>query len=116
MLFVHNSATLSGMPELTVDAGICGFVTVIRTSSADMQTGSIEFETACPHAAKARDELRSVDAYAELFKKPHETSVYAALSKHLPHVTCPLYSGFLKAIEAAAGLALQKDVSMKFTP
>jgi hypothetical protein len=103
------------MPELTVDAGICGFVTVIRTSSSDMQTVSIEFETTCPHAAKARAELSSVDAYAELFKKPHETSVYAALSKHLPHVTCPLYSGFLKAIEAAAGLALQKDVSMKFS-
>jgi hypothetical protein len=26
-----------------------------------------------------------------------------------------LYSGFLKAIEAAAGLALKKDVSMAFT-
>jgi len=75
-----------------------------------------EYETGCPHAAKARDDLQSIDAYAELFKKPHETSVYAALSKHLPHVTCPLYSGFLKAIEAAAGLALSKDVSMKFTP
>lgn len=104
------------MPELTIDAGICGFVTVIRTSSSDMQTVSIEFETTCPHAVKARQELLRVDAYAELFRKPHETSVYAALSKHLPHVTCPLYSGVLKAIEAAAGLALPKDVSMKFTP
>ena len=104
------------MAELTVDAGICGFTTVIRTASDDMQTVAIEYETGCPHAARARDELTSIDAYAELFKKPHETSVYAALSKHLPHVTCPLYSGFLKAIEAAAGLALPKDVSMKFTP
>ena len=75
-----------------------------------------EYQTGCLHASKARDDLQSIDAYAELFKKPHETSVYAALSKHLPHVTCPLYSGFLKAIEAAAGLALQKNVSMKFTP
>ena len=104
------------MPELTIHAGICGFTTVIRTSSTDMQTVSIEYETTCPHAGKAREELRSVDAYAQLFKKPHETSVYAALSKHLPHVTCPLYSGFLKAIEAAAELALLRDVSMTFTP
>jgi hypothetical protein len=103
------------MPELTIHAGICGFITTIRTASDDQQTVTIEYDTTCPHAAKARAELTSVDAYAELFKKPHETSVYAALSKHLPHVTCPLYSGFLKAIEAAAGLALQKDVSMKFT-
>ena len=104
------------MTELTIQAGICGFTTVIRTSSADAQTVFIEFETTCPHALKAREELRSVDAYTELFKKPHETSVYRTLSKHLPHVTCPLYSGFLKAIEAAAGLALPKGVSMIFTP
>ena len=102
------------MPELTVDAGICGFVTTIRASSTDQQTVTIEYDTTCPHAVKARGELGSVDAYAELFRKPHETAVYAALAKHLPHVTCPLYSGFLKAIEAAAGLALPKDVSMKF--
>ena len=104
------------MAELTVEAGICGFTTVIRTVSDDTQTVAIEYETGCPHAAKARNELKSIDAYAELFKKPHETSVYAALSKYLPHVTCPLYSGFLKAIEVAAGLALPKDVSMTFTP
>jgi hypothetical protein len=103
------------MAELTIHAGICGFTTVIRTSSADMQNVTIEIETTCPHAEKAREELRSVDAFAELFRKPHETSVYAALSKSLPPVTCPLYSGFLKAIEAAAGLALPKDVTMTFT-
>ena len=104
------------MHELTIHAGICGFITVVRTASADMQAVSIEYETTCPHADKAHEELMSVDAYTELFRKPHETSVYAVLSKHLPHVTCPLYSGFLKAIEAAAGLALPRDVSMTFTP
>jgi hypothetical protein len=104
------------MIELTIDAGVCGFTTVIRASSEDQQTVTLSYETACPHAAKARAELVSIDAYAELFKKPHDTAVYAALSRHLPHVTCPLYSGFLKAIEAAAGLALPRDVSMRFTP
>lgn len=102
------------MTELTVHAGVCGFVTTIRASSEDQQAVRIAYETTCPHAAKAREELTGVDAYTELFRKPHETVVYAALSKHLPHVTCPLYSGFLKAIEAAAGLALPRDVTMTF--
>ena len=104
------------MSQLTINAGVCGFTTVVRTSSEDQQTVTISYETTCPHAAKAREELVSVDAYQELFRKPHETAVYAALSKHLPHVTCPLYSGFLKAIEAAAGLALPRDVTMTFAP
>lgn len=103
------------MTELTIHAGVCGFVTKVRTTSDDQQTVRIDYETTCPHAEKARAELASVDAYAELFRKPHETTVYAALSKTLPHVTCPLYSGFLKAIEAAAGLALPRDVTMTFT-
>jgi hypothetical protein len=102
------------MPSLTVNAGVCGFVTKIRTKSDDQQTVTIDFETTCPHLARARGELTSIDAYAELFRKPHETTVYAVLSKHLPHVTCPLYSGFLKAIEAAAALALPRDVTMIF--
>jgi hypothetical protein len=100
------------MPELTVHSGICGFITVIRTAPTDIQAVSIEFETTCPNADKAHEELRSVDACTELFRRPHETFVYGALSKHIPHVTCPLYCGFLKAIEAAAELALPKDVSI----
>ena len=96
----------------TVDAGICGFITRIKTASADMQMIQITYESDCPHLNKTKDEISSVDAFQELFKKPHETSVYQILSKHLPHVTCPLYSGFLKAIEVAAGMALPKDVTI----
>ncbi len=104
------------MTELTVASGICGFRTVIRASSEDRQMVSIDFETTCVNALAARGELKNVDAYTELFRKPHETAVYAVLSKHLPHTACPLYSGFLKAIEVEAGLALPKDVSMTFAP
>jgi len=103
------------MPELSVESGVCGFNTVIRTCTEDMQTVSIDYQTTCPNAAKAHHELKKVDAFVELFKKPHDTVVYAALSRHLPHAACPLYSGFLKAVEAAAGLALKKDVSMRFS-
>lgn len=100
------------MAQVTVDSGICGFSTMIKTESSDMQNVSIEYESQCPHVVKAREELTNVDAYTEIFKKPCETTVHGVLSKYLPHVTCPLYSGFLKAIEVAAGLALPKNVSI----
>ena len=63
------------MPEIIVDSGVCGFVTRIRASSEDQQTVTITYETTCPNAAKARGELTSIDAYAELFRKPHDTAV-----------------------------------------
>ncbi len=100
------------MAQVTVDAGICGFATTIQAASADMQVVQISYESDCPHVNKAKEELTSVDAFQELFKKPHETTVYQILSKYLPHVTCPLYSGFFKAIEVAAGMALPKDASI----
>lgn len=101
------------MATVSVESGICGFTTNIRTESADMQNVKIEWDSDCPHIQKAGQSLVDVDAYQELFKKPADTSVYAALAPHLPHVTCPVYSAFLKAIEVAAGLALPKDVAIK---
>ena len=77
-----------------------------------MQIVQISYESDCPHVNKAKTKLTSVDAFQELFKKPHETKVYQILLKHLPHVTCPLYSGFFKAIEVAAGMALPKNVAI----
>ena len=100
------------MATVTVDSGICGFSTKISTESSDGQTVAIDFESECPHVMKAKNELASVNAFEELFKKPAETRIYGALAQHLPHVTCPLYSGFLKAVEVAAGMALPKNVSM----
>jgi hypothetical protein len=97
------------MARVKVDAGICGFTTEVTAEAADTNRVTIRFESTCPHVVKAGAELTGVEVYSEIFRKPHKTRVYQALSPHLPHVACPLYSGFLKAIEAAAGLALPKD-------
>ena len=97
------------MARVRVDAGICGVTTEIIAESTDGNTVTIRFESTCPHVVKARADIASVEAYSEIFRKPHETRVYEALSPPLPHVACPLYSGFFKAIEVAAGLALPKD-------
>ena len=97
------------MAKVKVDAGICGFSTEITAEQSEGGAVAIGFHSTCPHVVKARPELLVVDAYSEIFRKPHETRVYQALSPHLPHVACPLYSGFFKAIEVAAGLALPKD-------
>ncbi len=101
------------MATVTVHAGVCGFTTEINARSEDSQNVEIDFTSDCPNVVKAKNELGSVNAYNEIFKPLSETEVYETLSSHLPHVACPLYSGFLKAIEVAAGLALPKDASIR---
>ena len=101
------------MATITIDAGVCGFKTVIHAHSEDGQHVDLEFESACPHVMMAQEQLKRVDAFDELAKKLHETTVHQVLSKHLPHLACPLSTGVFKAIEVAAGLALPKDVIIR---
>ena len=102
------------MQKVRINAGVCGFTTVVRAESDDGQTVRLAFESACPHVGKASARLSEVDAYTEIFTKPAETKTYRELSQDLPHVACPVYAGVLKAIEAAAGLALPRDSAITF--
>lgn len=101
------------MTKVTIDPGICGFPIIIHASSEDMQNVKIEMTTGCPNLKEATKEIGEFDAFKELFTKAEKSNVYAILSKYVPHPTCPVYSGILKAIEAEAGLALPKDCHIK---
>jgi len=103
------------MAKVTVDSGICGFTTAIEAASDDMQNVKLKIVSDCPHIARGAADLKKVDAFSELFgKKLHETSVYQALTPHLPHVTCPVCAGVLKAVENTAGLALPRQACIRF--
>jgi hypothetical protein len=64
------------MAKVKVDAGICGFSTEITAEQSAGGAVAIGFQSTCPHVVKARDRLSSMDAYSEIFRKPHETRVY----------------------------------------
>lgn len=101
------------MTKVTIDPGICGFPIIIHATSEDMQIVKIQMTTGCPNLKEAIKEITEFDAFEELFSKAENSKVYAILSKYVPHPTCPVYSGMLKAIEAEAGLALPKDCYIK---
>lgn len=101
------------MAKVSVSSGICGFSIKIIASSDDGQNVKLAFETDCPNIARAQKELKEVDAYQELFAKPHETSTYKIFSQYIPHISCPIYTAIFKAIEVASGMALPKDVTIK---
>jgi hypothetical protein len=102
------------MTKVEVHAGVCGFKTIITAEAEDEQTIAVSLASGCPNLKGAAAELGSVDAYSEIFSKPHEGVVYKTLSKHVPHTACPIYVGVLKAIEAEAKLALPRDATIRF--
>lgn len=102
------------MAKARIDAGVCGFVTDVQAVTDDGQNVRLEISSTCPHVTAAASELTGVDAYSEIFTSPAQTRTYEVLSQHLPHVACPVYTGVLKTIEAAANLALPRSSSITF--
>lgn len=103
------------MIKLKADAGICGFTTYIEAENVDGQNVSLDIKSNCPNIAKVIKDLKIVDAYANVFAKPAFSGpIYKILGDALPHAACPLPSAILKAVEAAASLALKKDVKIEF--
>lgn len=100
------------MYKITINPGICNFPIIIKAQSNDMQHVSIHIATGCSSIQKAAQEIAELDAYNELFVKPDQSETYKILSKYVPHPSCPIYTGILKAVEVAAGLALPADVTI----
>lgn len=77
-----------------------------------MQNVDISIESDCPNIQKMAGELKSIDAFKEIFSRAVNTTAYQLASKHCPHPGCPVPSGILKAVEVAVGLALPKDAQI----
>jgi hypothetical protein len=109
----------SGTPVSTVrcqiDAGICGFQTTVVAEAESMRKVYLDIQSDCPQVTKAAEQLPEMDMLDELRTGLGQGVVYTALAGCVKHVTCPVGSGILKAAEAAAGLALPKDVTLKMS-
>ena len=98
-----------------IDAGICGFKTVVTAEAESMRKVKLTIESDCKQIQKAAEQLPEMDMLEELRAGLGKGHVYEVLSGTVRHVTCPVGSGILKAAEAAAGLALPKDATITVT-
>ncbi len=108
------------MTIVDITAGICGFTTTVTAESHAAYTANFHLETDCPNWKKVEDILggESLNMMTELFKdkasgKLNSRVLDVSLST-IPHVSCPVISGLLKALEVSSGLALPKDAQIKF--
>ena len=98
-----------------IHAGVCGFTINVKAVSDDDHKVQLEITSDCPNYHKIAKELTEVDAYKEIFNKPHMGRVYEVFAKYSPHSSCPGVSGILKTVEVAAGLALPQIANMIIT-
>lgn len=103
------------MTKVEVFSGICGFTTRIEVEDKQNYMASCKMEGECPNCSKVAEILAKepINMMDELFKKG-QSKVLAACQANLPHVSCPVPAGILKALEVGVKLALPADATIKF--
>ncbi len=110
------------MVTVEITAGICGLVTIIHAEAEKNldYIASIRIESDCPNWQKVEKILggEKINVMKELFVDKDTRTINSRVLEvsvnTIPHVSCPVISGTLKALEVSVGLALPKDASILF--
>jgi sorbitol-specific phosphotransferase system component IIBC len=101
--------------KVTVDSGICGFVTTVEVDRVTKHKVRVVVNSDCENVASLGESLTEIDRWT-VFKRHQDSEIYQAASNCHLHITCPVPIAVLKAIEVETGLALPRDVSISFKP
>ena len=107
------------MTKVEINAGICGFKTIVTVEDKEDYMAVFQLDTQCPNWKKVNDKLggEKISVMGELFKgkdkQLHSRVLDTALAT-IPHVSCPVISGILKALEVGVGLALPQNAHICF--
>jgi hypothetical protein len=102
------------MVKAEIFSGICGFTTFVD-ATMDGRSCNLEIKSECPSIQRLAEDLKQVDPYQEISRRPTLPQTFQAANKHCAHASCPVAVGIIKAIEVEAGLALPADVTIKIT-
>ncbi len=101
------------MTKVRIDPGVCGFPTDVKISKKSGKVYSVSVVSECEMVQKLGEEISELD-FSDAFKKILDNPVYRKGSICLKHVSCPVPSGILKALEVEAGLAVPRGVRIEF--
>ena len=105
--------------QVSVNAGICGFVTNAKVASEDSQNVLFKVESQCEKIALLGENLAAkgpIDAYQEI--SPAANSVLMETVRETLKgccAGCAVPVGLFKGMQVAAGLALPSDISISMT-
>ena len=99
--------------RMTVTPGACQLQTVVIVRDHDDGV-EIELDTECPIIRKLNAALDVVDPF-EAMEMPYEVnSVYSVAGRIISHASCPVPFAIVKCVEAHTGMAVKKDVFLRY--
>jgi hypothetical protein len=101
------------MSKIIVDPGVCGFPCEIEVRKEDSGEAVVRIQSECTQVSKLNDGLGSLEL-RDIFVSPNENVVFDLSRKAGCHATCPVPLAVLKCAEVEMGMALPRDVVIKF--
>jgi len=103
------------MTKVVVEAGICGFsitVEVVRLSARKVR---VSVASECDMVREMNNQLGELE-WQDALKPLADSPVYKSAFEHIKHPACPVLVAIVKAIEVEVGVALPRDVVIRFEP
>lgn len=97
-----------------MNSGACGFTVTVTARKEKDKKIHVSLETDCEMVKEMMSDISTLDMMS-IFSGLLNNPVYKSAAKNLKHVSCPVPSAILKAVEVEAGMAVPKDVSMVFS-
>ena len=101
------------MTKILIQPGACGMPATVEVKKKGKKTFTVTITSECEMVGKLGNELPELD-FMDAFKRLLDNPVYTKGAGCLKHVSCPVPTGILKALEVEAGLAVPRDVSIVF--
>jgi len=100
------------MTKVIVHPGICGFDAFLEAINSDGVV-KLQIKSECEDVKKLAEILTEV-SLKDLIGPLNQNKVYKTATKCISHSSCPIVCAIIKAVEVELGLALKKDVTIKF--
>lgn len=101
------------MAKVVVNPGACGLKCTVEVKKEGNGRFRVALGSDCEMVRKLGEELGGLEMM-DAFKNVLDNPVYRKGSACLRHVSCPVPCAVLKALEVEAGLAVPKEVSIRF--
>jgi hypothetical protein len=101
------------MTRVEIMPGPCGFLTEVRARKGDGRQADIMVVSDCDKVAALAREVSTLKL-AEIFTPMDKNPVITGAGRHGLHSVCPVPCGILKVVEAELGLAVKRDLTIRF--
>lgn len=105
------------MVRVDVSAGACGYTATIVVSQVDDKHVRVVIHSECEQITAMNADLAILQWKGkghEVFRRVTDSAVYQSACRHIRHTDCPIPAAILKAIQVEVGIALPRDVTIKF--